>query len=166
MDNLIFPQKPKRNKELNCKAPNEGLTDALKIVKLDKLIQIHGEHLKTQDQMPPEDKGIQYPHNITLVFIIFFLKTLENGCFDQALFVKPFLVPQYFECNHLASFMIKAREHLAKRALANLLLNFVAIGYMVFCFTNILALIVIMAAVVWAVGRALSFAQCGLSRSI
>ena len=47
MYDTIFPQKPKRNKQLNGKAPNERLTDTLEIVQLDKLIQIHGKHFKT-----------------------------------------------------------------------------------------------------------------------
>jgi len=73
MYNLIFSEEPQGDEQLYGEPANQRLTNTLKIVQFDKLIQIHRQHLKWKYQMPSEHERVQNAHNVPLVIIVFVL---------------------------------------------------------------------------------------------
>ena len=54
MDDIVLVEIIQRNQNLNRKPFDQVQREALEVVHLDELIQVHRQHFKTQDQMLAE----------------------------------------------------------------------------------------------------------------
>lgn len=107
--------------------------------------------------MLAEDERLQDPHNVFLIFRVILLKLLEDSSLDEALFVQALLVAEDLQSDNFLLLMVETFKDLAEGALANSLLNFEAISYVVVHVANVFSFVIVEAAILGAVGRSQRF---------
>lgn len=145
-DRVIF-HVVERNEDLNGEPSDEPLRDTLKVVHLDKLIQIHGQHLKAQDEVLAEHQRFNDAHNVLLIIRVVDFEFLQDSSLDEALLVEALFVAQDLQGDDLLFLVIPALEDLAEAALTDALLHLEAVGDVVVRVADVLALVVVKAAV-------------------
>ena len=103
--------------------------------------------------MLAEDERLQDPHNVFLIFRVILLKLLEDSSLDEALFVQALLVAENLQSDNFLLLMVETFEDLAEGTLANSLLNFEAISYVVVHVANVFSFVIVEAAILGAVRR-------------
>lgn len=141
------------DEELNCEAADQADGDALEVVAFDKLIEIHTQHFKNQDQMLAEDKFLFDADDILFVFGVIVTQLLEDLRLDQSLLVEALFVSEDFKSSIFLILMIEALEDLAKAALAKPVDDLEAVADMLALLGDVLILVIVEAVVVHAVGR-------------
>ena len=97
--------------------------------------------------MLAENQRFDDPHDVLFVFWIRITQLRKNAGLNETLFVQAFFVAKDLEGHDLLILMVEAFEHLAERALPYALLDLVAIGNVIASLANVLAFVVIKAAV-------------------
>ena len=64
---ILFFQETQRDQQLDRKATHQRLTDALKVISAQEIVQIERQHFKGQDQVFAEHETVDDAHNSLLV---------------------------------------------------------------------------------------------------
>jgi len=94
-----------------------------------------------------KDERFNDSNNVLLVFWVTLFQLLKDASLNQSLLVQAFLISQYLQSTHLLLLVVEAFENLTERALSNPLLNFIPVRNMVVYVTDILALVIVEAAI-------------------
>ena len=92
MHDVVVSQEPQRDQQLDCESSDKRLRNALKVVQLDELVQIHAEHLKRKHQMLPKNELIMQSDHISLVFRVPLLQRLQQASLNKPLLVQSCLI--------------------------------------------------------------------------
>ena len=92
MHNVELLHVMERDKYLNGESADEPFRDALEVVHLDELVQVHRQHLEGENEMLAENESLHDSHNILLILWIVLFELVEDTCLDQTLLIQPFLV--------------------------------------------------------------------------
>ena len=68
VDDVVFFHVVQRHQQLDCEPPDEPSGHSLEVVALDKLVQVHAQHLEGQDQVLPEHELLLDSNDVLLVF--------------------------------------------------------------------------------------------------
>ena len=83
----------KRHQNLDGKSANKTFWNSLEVVHLYEFVEIHGEHLKAEDQMLSEDESFDYSDDVFLIVRVSCLEFFENAGFNKTLLVQSLFVP-------------------------------------------------------------------------
>ena len=108
--------------------------------------------------MLSKDERFNDSNNVLLVFWVTLFQLLKDASLNQSLLVQAFLISQYLQSTHLLLLVVEAFENLTERALSNPLLNFIPVRNMVVYVTDILALVIVEAAILRAIRSGKSLA--------
>ena len=108
--------------------------------------------------MLSKDERFNDSNNVLLVFWVTLFQLLKDASLNQSLLVQAFLISQYLQGTHLLLLVVEAFENLTERALSNPLLNFIPVRNMVVYVTDILALVIVEAAILRAIRSGKSLA--------
>jgi len=123
----------------------------LEVVALDELIQVHAQHLESEDEMLAEDELFLDANYVLLVLWIVVAELLQDLGFNEALLVEAFLVSKNFEGDVLLIFVIKTFEYLAEAALSEPVDDLETVADVLALLCDVLVLVVVEAVVVYAV---------------
>ena len=133
------------------KAPDQRGCESNKAIRFDELVKIDAQELSGNAEMASEVEVFCHLDHMVLLLRILkrvnnvrekrdtsypFTKVVQNLDFHEGLMVEPFLIPDNLHSNGLASAMVPATEHLAKRSFAQGVHDLVAEGKMV-AFNNL-----------------------------
>lgn len=125
----------------------------MKPIALDKLVQINAEALKRNAEMVSEKEMARHTDIVVFILRVPFNEILENLDLHEGLRMEPFLVANHLDGHRLAREMVKAFEHLAKRAFAHDLQDLVTILEMVALLDEVIATLVVIAIVAAGLGQ-------------
>ena len=108
--------------------------------------------------MLSKDERFNDSNNVLLVFWVTLFQLLKDASLNQSLLVQAFLISQYLQGTHLLLLVVEAFENLTERALSNPLLNFIPVRNMVVYVTDILAFVIVEAAILRAIRSGKSLA--------
>ena len=103
--------------------------------------------------MLAEHERLQDAHDILLVLGVVVFQLLQDAGLDQALLVEALLVAKDLECYHFLLLVVKALEDLTKGTFADAFLHLESVSNVIVHLADVLALLVIEASVLGAVGR-------------
>ena len=86
----------------------------MKVVVLDKLIQVNGEHFEADAHVVAEGEAVPDGHHVSLLLRVVISQHLQQLDLNLSLFVKFLLVLQNFECDVLflrVSMVDTAEDH-------------------------------------------------------
>ena len=103
--------------------------------------------------MLAEHERLQDAHDVLLVLGVVVFQLLQDAGLDQALLVEALLVAKDLECYHFLLLVVEALEDLTKGTLTDAFLHLESVGNVIVHLADVLALLVIEASVLGAVGR-------------
>lgn len=101
------------------KLPDQWQAEALELVALDKLVQVHAQQLKGHADVVAEGEVFQHVHNVHRAVAILLAKVLQDADLLLRLPVEALLVAHHFESQVLLQFVIVHLCHLAKATFTN-----------------------------------------------
>jgi len=104
-----------------CKLPDQRQTEALKLVALDELIQVHAQQLKGHTDVVAEGEVLEHVHNIHGAVTILLAQVLQDADFLLRLPVETLLVTHHFQGKVLLQFVVVYFSHLAEATLSDYL---------------------------------------------
>lgn len=125
MDDVVVALEFQGLKNLNREAPYKSDRNANKVVWLDKLIKIHAQQFKWDEQMSPEYLVVNYSNDIVIIVLVAVLQIFKYPKLHARLILEPLLVSNDFDRDQLLLFVVKALQSLTKTATAELVHNFV-----------------------------------------
>lgn len=100
---------------------------------------------------------INHSDYVVLIMLIPVIEELKYFKFDSCLMLKPSLVPNYFNCDNLLAFMVKAFESLAEWPWPNPIDYFIPVPYMIIHHYVVVASIIIIPEVQWLAAWPINF---------
>jgi hypothetical protein len=149
-----------RDEQLDREAANQAYGNALEIITLDELVEVHAQHLEDEDQVLAERELLLYANDVLLVLWVVVAELLQDLGFDEALLVEPLLVPEDLESHVLLVLVVEALEHLAEAAFAEPGHDFESVTNVLAFLGDVLVLVIVEAVVVDAVGRGRRALRC------
>lgn len=113
----------------------------MKVVHLDEVVEVDTQQFESYHQVLAEHKLVKFLYYIFLIVRIFFVKCLDQVCFDEALLVEPLLVLKHLECNEFLLLVIENPDHYSEGAFTQFLNHFVTVVDMIVIAHCILLLI-------------------------
>ena len=92
MNDVMLTHVMKRYKKLNSKSSDKPYGYTLKVVTLDKLIEIHAQHFKRKNKMLSKHELFFYSDDVLFVVLIIIFELFKNLSFNQALFVESLFI--------------------------------------------------------------------------
>lgn len=102
-----------------CKLPDQRQAEALELVALDKLIQVHAQQFKGHADMVAEGEVFKHVHNIHGAVTVLLAQVLQDADLLLRLPVEALLVPHHFQSQVLLQFVVVYLSHLAKATFTN-----------------------------------------------
>ena len=96
------------------KLPDQWQTEALELVALDKLVQVHAQQLKGHADVVAEGEVFKHVHNIHCAITVLLAQVLQDADLLLCLPVKTLLVAHHFQSQVLLQFVVVYLSHLAK----------------------------------------------------
>ena len=87
MDDVVLAEVVQRYEYLNSKSFDQIQGEALEMVHLDKLIQIHTQHFEDYHQVLPKVELVDTSNNVFLIIQVFIVQMLNQLGFNETLFV-------------------------------------------------------------------------------
>lgn len=140
-----------------CKLAHQWQTEALKLVFLNELVEVHAEQLERHADVVAECKVLQHVDDIHRGVLVLFAQVLQDADFLGRLPVKPLLVAHHFECHLLVVLVVVRLDHLAEAALADDFQHLIPVCDMVMGHVNVGALIVVVTSIVRTTNDTLPF---------
>ena len=102
-----------------CKLPDQRQTEALELVALDELIQVHAQQLKSHTDVVAEGEVLQHVYNIHGAVTILLAQMLQDADLLLRLPVETLLVADHFQSQVLLKFVVIYFSHLPKATFAD-----------------------------------------------
>ena len=148
MNDVVFAQVVERDKNLNCEPLDQVEGESLEVVHLDELVQVDREHLERYHEVLSEHELVKSSDDVLLVLGVSVVQVPDQLGLDQTLLVQPLLVLEDLERAVLLFLVVVALEHDTEGSSAEFFLNFISVLNLIFCFINIICLVVVESVVV------------------
>lgn len=102
-----------------CKLPDQRQAEALELVALDKLIQVHAQQLKGHADVVAEGEVFKHVHHIHGAITILLAQVLQDADFLLRLPVETLLVTHHFQSQVLLQFVVVYLSYLAEATFTN-----------------------------------------------
>ncbi len=102
-----------------CKLSDQWQAEALELVALDKLIQVHAKQLEGHADVVAEGEVFKHVHDIHRAVTILLAQVLQDTDLLLRLPVEAFLVAHHFQSQVLLQFVVVYLSHLAKATFTN-----------------------------------------------
>jgi len=119
------------------------LSDSLKVILLDELVQIDAQQFKDNDKVFSKDEVVQNSDDVILVLFVIQVEQLEYLQLHARLVLELLLITHKFERNQLVSLMVETLERLAKAATAQRFEHLVSVVNVVFHLSFVVTLVVV-----------------------
>lgn len=96
------------------KLPDQWQAEALELVALNKLIQVHTQQLKSHADVVAEGEILEHVHNIHGAIAILFAQVLQDADLLLCLSVETLLISNHFQSQMLLQFVVINLGHLAE----------------------------------------------------
>ena len=116
MNQIMVLLKVERLQNLYGKSPYQILCYSLKIVFLNKLIEVQAQDFESDNEVGPENEVIYHLDDVILILFVHIVQILENLQFHACLELEFFLVLDDFQCYLGVSFVIMTLQALAEAA--------------------------------------------------
>lgn len=159
VDNVVVALKFESLQYLNGEAPNQARRYSLEVVLLNKLVEIHAEQLKGEQQVLAEDGVVQHANDIVFVVFILLLEVAQKTQLDTSLVLEALLVADDFDSHRHSRLVVKALQGLAETARAKLVQHFKPVGQVILDHDLVVATLIVETKVVAEKRRGFDF--CG-----
>ena len=132
---------------LDREAAVDALGHALKIIILNKFIQIDAQALECYQKVLSEDHEVVYPNDVVLIVLVVDVQVLQRLELDSSLVLELLLVPYDLDGHQVLCLVIQAFDCLAETTLPKELEDFVSVAEVVFKDDLVVALLVVVAIV-------------------
>ena len=157
MDDMMIPLELESLQDLNGKSANEPSRHALKVVLLDKFVQVHAQQLERKQQVLAEDSIVMHSHDVILIIFVLLLQIAKQAKFNTCLVLEALLVTNHLDGDHGLLHVVEALKSLTKATRTQLIQNFESISKMILDNDLIVAPLIIEAEVVAQQCRSLYF---------
>jgi hypothetical protein len=123
------------------------LSDSLKVILLDELVQIDAEQFKDNYKVFSKDEVVQNSDDVVLVLFVIQVEQLEYLQLHARLVLELLLITHKFEGNQLVSLMVETLKRLAKAATSQRFEHLVSVVNVVFHLSFVVTLVVVEAVV-------------------
>lgn len=151
VDDVVLFHVVQGDEQLDREAANQADRDALEVVALDELVEVHAQHLEGEDEVLAEDELLLDANYVLLVLWVVVAQLIQYLCLDEALLIQAFLVSEYLEGDVLLVLVVKTFEDLAEAALAEPVDDLETVADVLALLGDVLVLVVVEAVVVHAV---------------
>lgn len=119
MDDPVSVQRLQTLQDGVRKLPDQRQAEALKLVALDELIQVHAEQLKGHADVVAEGKVLQHVHHVHGAVAVLLAQVLQDADLLLRLPVEALLVAHHFESQVLLQLVVVDFSHLSKATLTD-----------------------------------------------
>lgn len=94
------------------KLPDQREAEALKLVLLDELVQVHAEELEGHADVVSEGEVLQHVNDVHARILVLLLQVLQDADLLRCLPVEALLVADHFQSHMCLSLVVKGLHHL------------------------------------------------------
>lgn len=145
VNDLLGVQQYETAQDLLCEAANELERKSLEIMGLDELVKIHAQKFSRYAQMTAEIETLSEIDHAVTAMRIPFLELLQKIHLNESLLVESFLVPDDFDRDEAAGFVINTSHDLSETSLAQNINHLISICKVIADNNVVIAPIVIVA---------------------
>ena len=136
------------------------------MVRFYEFVEVHRQQFKRNYQVSSEDIIVKDPHYIVFIVGIPIIEHFQEFKFYWCLMLKPFLIPDYFDCNQLLKFMVEAFYCLAETARTQFFNHFPPVAKMILHDDVVVATFIIIPIVLWFSRAACNLDGLGLAAEV